>query len=72
VPDIFYNLEQARRTGPDGVERTSYLGQFDTDVCFGYFCSAMDTLRARAICNGKVAAIGFCYGGNLAYTNLHN
>lgn len=67
VPDIFYNLEQATRTGPDGVERTSYLGQFDTDICFGYFCSAMDFLRSRDDSNGKVAAIGFCYGGNLAY-----
>lgn len=70
VPDIFYNLEQATRTGPDGVERTSYLGQFDTDICFGYFCSAMDFLRARDDSNGKVATIGFCYGGNLAYLSV--
>ena len=70
VPDIFYDLEQATRAGPDGVERTSYLGQFNTDTCFGYFCSAMDFLRAREESNGKVATIGFCYGGNLAYLSV--
>jgi carboxymethylenebutenolidase len=70
VPDVFFDIEPATDVLPGGAERTSYINTLDTDVCFGYFRSAMDHLRGRSECNGKVATIGFCFGGNLVYLSL--
>lgn len=67
-PDLFWRLER-------NVELTE--AQFNTAIDFYQrldeakavedSAAAMSFLRERPECNGRVGAVGFCLGGNLAY-----
>jgi len=70
VPDVFWDIDPKTTTDDKGVETTSYRETLDTDTCFDYFRAAMDHLRGMDECNGKVATIGVCFGGNLAFLSV--
>ena len=65
VPDIFWRV----RPGPTadmGVAFDRY-GKFDFDQGIKDIEDLIADLRARPECNGKVAVLGFCFGGRYAH-----
>ena len=58
VPDYFWDVER----GTDGSYRTTH--RFPT--CIEVIRSALAAARAMPACNGRIAVIGYCLGGNLA------
>ena len=42
-------------------------GQFDSDDGLRYLAAAVQDMKARPECNGKVAVMGFCFGGGYAF-----
>jgi len=70
APDYFWRLEPRVDLGYDqaGTARAFELyQQVDTAQAAIDAASALATLRARPECTGKVATMGFCLGGQLAY-----
>lgn len=70
VPNVFWRSETS--AGLDYDERGFDLAwarirNFDIDAAAGDMRRAAEALRAQPSCNGKVAALGFCMGGRLAY-----
>src|ERR1700741_670833 len=43
------------------------MTRFDPDRGVGDIQAAINTMRGRAGCTGKVGAVGYCLGGLLAY-----
>jgi carboxymethylenebutenolidase len=43
------------------------MGRFDIDKGMKDIQAAIDTLRGRDGCSGKIGAVGYCLGGLLAY-----
>lgn len=70
APDVFWRLEARVDLGYDqagsekafGLLQTVDLAQAALDVA-----SAVDALRSRPEVSGKIATLGFCMGGQLAY-----
>lgn len=70
APDVFWRLQPRVDLGYDqagsekafGLLQTVDLAQAALDVA-----SAVDTLRSRPELTGKIATLGFCMGGQLAY-----
>ncbi len=70
VPDLFWRMEPGLDLGYEGADLTRAFGlysRFDVDQGVADIGAAIATLRARPECTGKVAAMGFCLGGKLAY-----
>src|SRR5581483_2822267 len=70
VPNLFWRCEPSTALayeGPDREVAWKRLAAFDTDAAVLDIRRAVDWLRASARCTGKVAALGFCMGGRLAY-----
>ncbi|MFZ4534842.1 dienelactone hydrolase family protein [Propionivibrio sp.] len=70
APDIFWRLE--RRVDltydPEGTAQArALLQKVDTAKAVADLSSAVDTLRKLPEVTGKVATLGFCLGGQLAY-----
>ena len=52
----------------EGIEKGRALrGKLDLDVTLKDIASTLAALRARPECTGKAAAVGYCFGGLLAY-----
>ena len=56
----------------DGAENArdrafARMGRVDQDVNMGDLESLIADLKSRPTCNGKVAVMGFCFGGSYAY-----
>lgn len=70
VPDLFWRIEPDIRLGhdPASLEKAfGYLKAFDFAKGVKDIGAALRTLRASRRCTGKVGALGFCLGGQLAY-----
>ena len=70
VPDLFWRMEPGVDLGyseADFAKALDFYGRFDVDQGVADIGAAIDALRARPECTGKVAAMGFCLGGKLAY-----
>lgn len=70
VPDLFWRLEPGVQLGYDSRSMQKALGyyqRFDVDQGVRDIGSAIAALKARPECTGKVAVMGFCLGGLLAY-----
>jgi carboxymethylenebutenolidase len=70
VPNVFWRSEPSVALDYEGPERETAwqrLRTFDFDVTAADIGMAVTALRGLPSCTGKVAAIGFCMGGRLAY-----
>src|SRR6185503_8633565 len=71
VPDLFWRLEPgvslSDKSDADRAKAFDLLGRFDIDKGVADIQSTIDHLRALPGCTGKVGALGYCLGGQLAY-----
>jgi carboxymethylenebutenolidase len=71
VPDLFWRLEPnvqlTDKTEADWKKALDLMGRFDVDKGITDIQSTIDYLRALPGCTGKVGALGYCLGGQLAY-----
>jgi carboxymethylenebutenolidase len=70
VPDLFWRTETPGGVGYDEqgfALAWARIKDFDIDTCAADMRLAAEALRREPSCNGKVAALGFCMGGRLAF-----
>ena len=70
APDLFHRLEPNVELGygeEDLKKAFGFYQRFDEDKAARDIKSAVGVLRKVKGCNGKVAALGYCLGGKLAY-----
>src|SRR6516162_6240760 len=70
APDLFHRLEPNVELGygeEDFKKAFDFYGRFDEDKAAKDIKSTVGVLRKVKGCNGKVAALGYCLGGKLAY-----
>jgi carboxymethylenebutenolidase len=71
APDLFWRLEPGvqltDKTDAEWKRAFDLMGRFDIDKGVTDIQAAIDTLRARPGVSGKVGAVGYCLGGQLAY-----
>src|SRR6201992_250786 len=70
APDLFWRMEPGVDLGygeADFAKAFGYFQRFDADRAIKDSADALQVLRARPECDGKVGALGFCLGGKLAY-----
>lgn len=71
VPDLFWRLEPniqlTDKTDADWKKALDLMGRFDIDKGITDIQSSIDYLRSTPGCTGKVGALGYCLGGQLAY-----
>jgi carboxymethylenebutenolidase len=68
-PDLFWRIErgiQLSGSGDDWNKAIDLYQRLDEAKAVDD-SAAMNFLRQHAACNGRVGAVGFCLGGNLAY-----
>src|SRR5918911_4603596 len=69
-PDLFWRIErnvQLTDKGEDWNKAIEFYQKIDEDKAVKDSAAAMDFLRGNSACSGRVGAVGFCMGGNLAY-----
>src|SRR2546423_4770281 len=69
-PDLFWRIErgvQLTDKGDDWNKAVGYYQKIDEAKAVEDSAAAVEFLRYHAACNGRVGAVGFCMGGNLAY-----
>ena len=69
IPDPFWRDEDSGIIGHDEEGRArafARMGRTPFEQAFGDVTDVINDLRARDDCNGKVAVMGFCYGGPFA------
>jgi len=69
-PDLFWRLErgvQLTDKGDDWNKAIEYYQRLDEAKAVEDGAAAVEFLRDHSACNGRVGAVGFCMGGNLAY-----
>jgi carboxymethylenebutenolidase len=71
VPDLFWRLEPGvqltDKTDAEWQRAFDLMNRFDPDKGVADIQAAIDTLRGREGCTGKIGAVGYCLGGLLAY-----
>jgi carboxymethylenebutenolidase len=70
VPDLFWRFKpnvELTDQGEDLQEAYDYYHQFNLEQGVSDIGQAIKTLRTHSACSGKVAVLGFCFGGKLAY-----
>ncbi len=71
VPDLFWRLEPdiqlTDKTDADWKKALDLMNRFDIDKGVTDIQASIDFLRAFPGCSGKVGALGYCLGGQLAY-----
>ena len=70
APDLFWRIQPGVELGYSDADFQAALGYYqrlDVDRAVLDVDDALRALRAHPSCNGKVGAIGFCFGGTLAY-----
>lgn len=70
APDVFWRLERRVDLTYDAAgtaKARAFLQNVDTAKAIADLSSAADALRQRPEVTGKVAIVGFCLGGQLAY-----
>ncbi len=70
APDIFWRV----LPGPTADMEVAFdrYGKFDFDAGVKDIEDLLSDLRARPECNGKVAVLGFCFGGRYAHVAAAN
>jgi carboxymethylenebutenolidase len=69
-PDLFWRLEpgiQLSDKGDDWNKAIDLYMRLDEAKAVEDAAATMNFLRQHPACNGRVGAVGFCLGGNLAY-----
>jgi carboxymethylenebutenolidase len=69
-PDLFWRQEpgvELTDTGPDREKAFAFYAGLDEAKAVQDSAAALEFLRNYSGCNGRVGAVGFCLGGNLAY-----
>lgn len=70
APDLFFRFKpnvQLGYTGSDLEQAFEYYHRYNVTQGVSDLKAAIATLRKHPRCNGKVALMGFCLGGKLAY-----
>jgi carboxymethylenebutenolidase len=71
APDLFWRLEPGvqltDKTDAEWKRAFDLMGRFDIDKGMIDIQAAIDTLKARPGCTGKIGAVGYCLGGQLAF-----
>ena len=71
VPDLFWRQQPNVQLDPgkpgDRDAAMKLLQGLDQELAVGDAAAALRYLRASPLCTGKVAALGFCLGGRLAF-----
>src|SRR5262247_3127649 len=68
APDLFWRQERGVVLTESQREKAFALYQgLDEAKAVEDSAAAMNFLRSHSACNGRVGAVGFCLGGNLAY-----
>ena len=70
VPNMFWRSDIPQALEYDGPQHPiawERLKALDLDLACQDIATAVGWLRAQPFCNGKVAAIGFCGGGRIAF-----
>lgn len=71
APDMLWRQERNALFDPDtpaGWDKAMALNAgFDENLAMRDIASAVDALRTRSDCNGRIAVIGYCLGGKLAF-----
>ena len=68
-PDLFWRMERGVELSDksDHEKAIEFYLRLDEAKAVEDSAAAMDFLRSYSGCNGRVGAVGFCLGGNLAY-----
>src|SRR6201988_1925443 len=67
-PDLFWRMERGvQLTDADWNKALQFYMALDEAKAVEDSAAAMEFLRKHPACNGRVGAVGFCLGGNLAY-----
>jgi carboxymethylenebutenolidase len=70
APDLFWRIEPNVQLGytPEDVQKArAFRPKFNFDLGVRDIESAIKTMRAMPECDGKVAVVGYCFGGLMAY-----
>src|SRR5215472_9423720 len=70
APDLFWRVEPGVELAytPDGIAKGRALRQkLDLELTLKDIATTLDHLRSRPERTGKVAVVGYCFGGLLAY-----
>jgi carboxymethylenebutenolidase len=70
APDMFWRIEPNVQLGytPEEVQKArAYRPRFNLDLGVRDIEAAVKNLRAMPECDGKVAVVGYCFGGLMAY-----
>lgn len=70
APDLFWRFQpnlQLGYAGPDLEQAFDYYHRFNIEQGVSDIGQAVAALRQHPACNGKVAVLGFCLGGKLAF-----
>ena len=70
-PDMFWRLEPGfvadYRIPKEREKGMRFRGEIKHDKAVEDISAAIDNLKARPECNGKIAVVGYCMGGTLTY-----
>ena len=67
-PDLFWRMERGvQLTDADWNKAIDFYQRLDEAKAVEDSAAALEFLRKHPACNGRVGAVGFCLGGNLAY-----
>ena len=70
VPDLFWRIErnvELTDKGDDWNKALELYQKVDEAKAVEDSAAAVEFLRKHPACSGRVGAVGFCFGGNLAY-----
>jgi carboxymethylenebutenolidase len=70
APDMFWRIEPNLQLGytPEEIHKArTYRPKFNIEVGVRDIEATIRTLRAMPECDGKVAVVGYCFGGLMAY-----
>ena len=69
-PDLFWRIERGVELtdrGDDWKRAIEFYQKIDEQKAVEDSAAALEFLRKHSVCSGRVGAVGFCMGGNLAY-----
>jgi carboxymethylenebutenolidase len=75
APDVFWRSERRVELGYEGADREKALAllqKTDVERTVADLGAAARTLKSRTETAGKIAAVGYCFGGRLAYLMAAN
>lgn len=75
APDLFWRAQPRVELSYEGADRDrgiDLMKQTDVKLAADDIAATARALRARSECTGKVAAIGYCFGGRVAYIAAAN